>query len=46
MSERQDAVVLIGASYVRGWDIKEIADIPVINKGVGRGTDLRMLGPF
>lgn len=46
MTERNDALVIIGASYVRGWDLKEIAGIPVINKGVNGEQTFEMLRRF
>ncbi len=46
MTERQDAVVIIGASYVRGWALKEIAGIRIINKGVNGEQSFEMLRRF
>lgn len=42
--ERQ--IVLIGASYIKGWPIQEIANLKVINKGVNGNQSFEMLARF
>jgi lysophospholipase L1-like esterase len=42
----QDRIVLIGASYTRGWPIQEIAGMKVINKGVDGNQSFEMLARF
>jgi len=39
-------IVLIGASYTRGWNIQEIAGMKVINKGVDGNQSFEMLSRF
>jgi len=39
-------IVLIGASYTRGWNIEEIAGMKVINKGVDGNQSFEMLARF
>jgi len=39
-------IVLIGASYTRGWNIQEIAGLEVINKGVNGNQSFEMLARF
>jgi len=40
------SIVLIGASYTRGWPIQEIAGMKVINKGVNGNQSFEMLARF
>lgn len=46
MAEKQNAIVIIGASYVRGWNLEEIAGAPVMNKGVDGEQTFEMLNRF
>ena len=43
---REGRIVLIGASYTRGWTIQEIAGMKVINKGVDGNQSFEMLARF
>jgi len=42
----QNSIVLLGASYVGGWKIQEIAGLNVINKGVSGEQSFEMLARF
>lgn len=42
--ERQ--IVIIGASYARGWNIGEIAGLKVVNRGVNGNQSFEMLARF
>jgi uncharacterized SAM-binding protein YcdF (DUF218 family)/lysophospholipase L1-like esterase len=39
-------IVLLGASYVRGWNLTEVAGIPVINKGIDGEESFRSVERF
>ena len=43
---KKGRIVLIGASYTRGWNIEEIAGMKVINKGVDGNQSFEMLARF
>jgi len=43
---KENHIVLIGASYARGWNISEIAGLKVINKGVNGNQSFEMLTRF
>jgi lysophospholipase L1-like esterase len=43
---RQEAVVLLGASYVRAWPVQELGGLRVINKGVNGEQSFEMLRRF
>ena len=43
---KEGRIVLIGASYTRGWNIPEIAGMKVINKGVDGNQSFEMLSRF
>ena len=42
----ENRIVLIGASYAKGWDIKEANGITIINKGVSGEQSFEMLVRF
>ena len=46
MTIKGEKIVLMGASYVRGWNLREIAGKSVINKGVNGDQTLDMLIRF
>ena len=46
MTKDDKKIVLIGASYVRGWNLHMIAGVPVINKGVNGEQTFEMLARF
>jgi hypothetical protein len=46
MSAEDDRIVLLGASYVRGWNLQDIAGCRVINKGVNGEQSFEMLSRF
>jgi len=46
MATEEEMIVLIGASYVRGWNLQEIAEARVINKGVNGEQSFEMLERF
>ena len=43
---QKEQIVLIGASYTRGWNIQEIAGMKVVNKGVDGNQSFEMLARF
>jgi lysophospholipase L1-like esterase len=43
---RGETIVVLGASYARGWPVHEIAGRRVVNKGVGGEQSGEMLGRF
>jgi lysophospholipase L1-like esterase len=45
-SPKSGQIVLIGASYTRGWNIPEIDGMKVINKGVDGNQSFEMLARF
>lgn len=46
MAAEDERIVLIGASYVRGWNLKEIAGARVVNRGVNGEQTFEMLSRF
>ncbi|MBM4340550.1 MAG: hypothetical protein FJ110_13535 [Deltaproteobacteria bacterium] len=44
--QKEGRIILIGASYTRGWPIQEIAGMKVINKGVNGNQSFEMLTRF
>jgi uncharacterized SAM-binding protein YcdF (DUF218 family)/lysophospholipase L1-like esterase len=40
------AVVVLGASYAGGWDMKRVGDIPIINRGIAGQQSFEMLERF
>lgn len=46
MAAEDEIIVLLGASYVRGWNLQEIAGYRVINKGVNGEQSFEMLSRF
>jgi lysophospholipase L1-like esterase len=43
---KEGRIVLLGASYVRAWNIQEIAGLKVVNKGVNGNQSFEMLSRF
>jgi lysophospholipase L1-like esterase len=43
---QNDCIVLIGASYAKGWPLKEINGIPVLNRGVDGEQSFEVLNRF
>jgi uncharacterized SAM-binding protein YcdF (DUF218 family)/lysophospholipase L1-like esterase len=39
-------IVLLGASYARGWPLKDVIGIPVINRGIAGEQSFELLGRF
>lgn len=39
-------IVVLGASYARGWDLKSIGPVPLVNKGVDGQQSWEMLARF
>ena len=46
MAAVDEIIVLLGASYVRGWNLQDIAGCRVINKGVNGEQSFEMLSRF
>ncbi|MCU7943974.1 MAG: hypothetical protein KZQ87_14945 [Candidatus Thiodiazotropha sp. (ex Cardiolucina cf. quadrata)] len=39
-------IVMIGASYLQGWPLNEVACLPVVNKGISGETSTQVRGRF
>lgn len=46
LGQKKDCIVFIGASYARGWNLTEIADITIVNNGIAGEQSFEMLSRF